>query len=324
VEPTKEGAGVKVKFHCFVVAEIATELSIGDIVEQLRHINQTEHEIAGRVFVPICEQHGTWAAGALLVQKPKRTDVIIRRDDKGNVILDRQALAAGTHQSEVALWLLNPANGVGCVSTHRGAPSMVHLARILREAHSRAMRAKVDQLMEDDQDDDRERAERRAKRRVHGRMKFELRVREQDVQRAVDALKEVTGIEVHAEEVVAHKGLQAIQPLATRGKLTASIDASSISRSDLVSALSTLLSEFTPFTTAKGEAKKTLTIIGKDLNRETRREAIDTVLQHFGQLDYEAYVEGLPASLPGFRACDSFKRLADTVRQHPSVFGSLS
>lgn len=312
--------GREVSHSGFRIDRLASGVHMSDLAESLEKMSGVLISLHSKNLNPMATIADGWLLGTVVDYKKSSVNPLAEPQEDGEVLLKKVKLDPGTFKMSIALFAINLTTRVGCLATHRGAPSFTNIAGLLRRAHDEAVERLREQYRREHEEDPK--AMDRAKRAIAGRLKVQAIMTKPDIETAAAEMSKVTGVEISAEEVAEEGLMTPLKSYATRARIIASLDETGASRSALRAALKEIESTATAMVSGKKRREQAvLTLIGRSAHNELLRVKIGDQMRHFGRFDYDEYILGTPDALSEFHTCSSMRKLRQTINENPQIFG---
>ncbi|MCH8478704.1 MAG: hypothetical protein LAT56_12275 [Wenzhouxiangella sp.] len=121
-------------------------VEIGEVFQSLENKTDTEMSLQIGTVVPYFTVVEGWIVGQLIRFRSNKKSIVSKRDENGDLLVDKQELASDEHGTEVTIMALNPSTLRGVFYSYRGAVTPNGLKRIFQYSFSEIRRQKIKEL----------------------------------------------------------------------------------------------------------------------------------------------------------------------------------
>jgi hypothetical protein len=259
--------------------------------------------------------------GSAITIKGHKKSIQSRRDDNGNLIIERKELSREEDALEPTLFAINPRTQRGVYFRNYGSLSLNALQRIFRQTHDKMVKVAFEQALKDeyakkpkgDEEKTKLKIRKKLQEEFKGALNIAVLVTPDDLENLMKKYEKLNRCEITATEALLPGTLfTPLSPVVLETKINLQFDKKKefqMVKNAVMAALQ-----------HKKYAK--IKLVGRGFNGEELHEAVGEVKEYYHTYTYDEYIEELPEKV-WIEYTQSFAmgRLIAIMMDHPAIFG---
>lgn len=313
----------KVKIVGFKV-EFCPRISIGEFFQRLESAENEQSILGDRDVKLYVDDVDGYIVGLLLSFKRDRKSVITEeKDGEKKLIIEKQELKKGQHNSEANIFVINPSTLDGAYYSYFGALTHTRFERFLAKIHDKIRKEKIREKKKEYEKHDgsgmnSKKAYEKAKEFYAGDFKFTLKISEKDIDSVLDVYEKISSLELSVTGAIPDANIftpasNFITTTNTRVGFKAPKNGVSALKAHVKSLMMTVVGS---------NKSKMLKVIGRTLSGEEKHLYLGDNMDFFGEMDYDRYVDLLPNKYwDDYTNSGALSAMLKIIQSKPHIFG---